>query len=54
MKNRIEIPDELAHLVEKREKSERRAGGRGDVPAGEKPPVKKAAERRRGKDRRKS
>lgn len=55
MKNRIEIPEELAHLVEKRDQAERRAGGRDDAPAAEKAPAKKAkaAERRR-KDRRKS
>ena len=57
MKNKIEIPDELAHLIEKREQSDRRAASdketQGTADKDAKPAAaKKSNERRTGGDRR--
>jgi hypothetical protein len=55
MKSKIDVPDELAHLIEKREQTERRASPASQKPAADapkKPAGAAARERRRGTDRR--
>jgi hypothetical protein len=54
MKNRLEIPEELAHLLEKRELADRRAAKRSRDHEDDGPAKGKFKERRRGKDRRRS
>lgn len=55
MQDRIELPAEFAHLIEKREQADRRAAEKAKAagaPSSEQPPAAPAKERRRGKDRR--
>ncbi len=50
MKNRIEIPEDLAHLVEKRDKDRRAleaAKGKGADESSRKPPAERRRSRRR-------